>query len=213
MRHLFLHIAKNAGSSIKKSNLSEVEFVHPGHLRGDYLADLKAAMNKEGLTSHAGHAGWRDLKPEHQEKDCFAVIRNPWARTVSRYTFYLKLTGEKLAFKNWMLKREEYLDKPFWHHRTTMNWQQQAEHVTDKDGNLTCTILRHEEIKDDLKSLLGDHAKLGHRNESNPGINYKMFYTPELIQMVKDWYEEDIDLFGFTYGSSATKNFIVNPFS
>ena len=36
-----------------------------------------------------------------------------------------------------------------------------------------------------------------------------MFYTPELIQMVKDWYEEDIDLFGFTYGSSATKNFLL----
>lgn len=39
----------------------------------------------------------------------------------------------------------------------------------------------------------------------NQGI-YQDIYTKETIQIVADWYKEDIDFFGFDFDGAATKN-------
>ena len=38
-------------------------------------------------------------------------------------------------------------------------------------------------------------------------VRYKNIYTPETIQIVADWYKEEIDYFGFDFDTSATRNY------
>jgi len=37
--------------------------------------------------------------------------------------------------------------------------------------------------------------------------NYKDLYTKETIQIVADWYQKDIEYWGFDFDTSATKNY------
>ncbi len=36
---------------------------------------------------------------------------------------------------------------------------------------------------------------------------YRDIYTPETIQIVADWYSDDINYFGFDFGTAATRNY------
>ena len=36
--------------------------------------------------------------------------------------------------------------------------------------------------------------------------NYQDYYNEQTIQIVADWYEQDIDYWGFDFDTSATKN-------
>jgi hypothetical protein len=192
---LFVHIPKNAGSSVKKAG---VEAVRPLALRRDYFQELRRAMRREGLTHHAGHARWRDLHPDFQERECFAVVRNPYSRVVSRYTFLCKMLaerGEKTpSFREWMETRWQYKDKPFWWHRTTMNWYPQVDHITDEKGEIRCRIFRQENLGE-LEDCLG--VKLERKNRSNPGTPWQEFYNEGLKKIVREWYKEDFEKLGY----------------
>ena len=36
---------------------------------------------------------------------------------------------------------------------------------------------------------------------------YKDLYTPETIQIIADWYKDDIEFWGFDFDGGPTKNF------
>ena len=134
----------------------------------------------------------------------FAIVRNPYARTVSRFTF-ARVTGDASGdntFRCFLEERHKYGGLDYFWHRAIRGWYQQKDYVVDEEGNLRCDVLRLE--SNDIKDYIG--KELRRRNVSNRGEDYRDFYGPEEYDIVTDWYKEDIDYFGFDFEGPATKN-------
>jgi len=226
-RKTFIHIPKNGGHSIRKQFrerfLYADQFVNQEHLQ-----KYKMQMEKHNEHASPNHTRWRDLNHTHLanwSNTCFAIVRNPWDRTVGRYTFMMKVieTGRKYSelyspktFEQFLEERHEWGDIPFFWYRVIHNWYPQKDHVTDEQENLRCDILRFEHYQHDATTYL-NVGEIKYHNVSNGEIldgrsriawrkDYKEFYNDSTIQIVADWYKDDIDFFGFDFDTTATKN-------
>ena len=194
-RHiLFLHIQKNAGTSIT-----------------NWLDNFASTHNDKTYLIHHRHVEWKKLPSPYNSYWTFCVVRNPWSRLVSRYNYdvstYLQkyLAGEgdyflkvyeklRKGFAYW-IKNDEYT-LPSVEHR--MKWQNQVEIF---EGCNDINILKYENIQEDFK-LLQNKLKwfepLPHANATIE-CDYKSYYTDELIDIVAKKYSKDIEMFGYTF--------------
>jgi len=194
-RHiLFLHIEKNAGTSIT-----------------NWLDNFASTHNDKTYLIHHRHVEWKKLPSPYNSYWTFCVVRNPWSRLVSRYNYdvstYLQkyLAGEgdyflkvyeklRKGFAYW-IKNDVYT-LPSVEHR--MKWQNQVEIF---EGCNDINILKYENIQEDFK-LLQNKLKwfepLPHANATIE-CDYKSYYTDELIDIVAKKYCKDIEMFGYTF--------------
>tara|TARA_Y100000114_G_C11704174_1_gene300043 strand:- start:173 stop:784 length:612 start_codon:yes stop_codon:yes gene_type:complete len=194
-RHiLFLHIEKNAGTSIT-----------------NWLDNFASTHNDKTYLIHHRHVEWKKLPSPYNSYWTFCVVRNPWSRLVSRYNYdvstYLQkyLAGEgdyflkvyeklRKGFAYW-IKNDVYT-LPSVEHR--MKWQNQFEIF---EGCNDINILKYENIQEDFK-LLQNKLKwfepLPHANATIE-CDYKSYYTDELIDIVAKKYSKDIEMFGYTF--------------
>lgn len=219
-RWIFIHIPKNAGVSLRKHPELEWSMVAADpyfHISKTYTRDLAAAMAKRGEHHGNQHARWRDLHPKVQQRlTPVAVVRNPWARTVSRWRYAMTAVQKGTAapdytadsFEAFLEERHVYGGEPFYWHRVIRGWYPQKDYVTDEDGRLTVDCLRFEHLGDEAKDYFGLSDAPGRRNRSQGGTtsDYRQYYTPRTIGIVADWYRDDIDFFGFEFDGSATRN-------
>ena len=217
----FIHIPKNGGQAIK-TNTTLRPFLTTARdstnlCSPEYVTELLATMKKYGEHHGKAHARWRDWDTTARQRRTFAIVRNPWARTYSRWTFMniiLDNRGEKhtagyqrCTFEEFLEQRHTYGSIPFFWHRAVRGWYQQMDYVTDTDGNLKCDVLRTEHLNEDVERYFGFDPNMLRRNVSNiKKIDYRTVYTPETKQIVADWYARDIEFFGFDFDSCATKN-------
>ncbi|MEX1661580.1 sulfotransferase family 2 domain-containing protein [uncultured Thioclava sp.] len=215
--HLFLHIPKNAGVSLRKHPQLQGRILPADpYLLKDraYRKELLATMNANGEHHGYQHARWRDLSHKAQARlQAFAVVRNPWARTVSRWTFG-KLAMEKStrsndytaqSFDAFLEERHVWGNKPFYWHRAIRGWYPQLDYVTNEAGEIQADILRLEHLRDELPAYFKvDPAPQRNRSAK---ADYRSFYTPRTIQIVADWYHADIERFGFDFDTPAQRNY------
>ena len=194
-RHLlFLHIEKNAGTSIT-----------------NWMDDFASKNNDKTYLIHHRHIEWKKLPSPYNTYWTFCVVRNPWSRLVSRYNYdvspdlqkYLAGEGDYfLRVYNKLQKGFDYWIKndvytlPLIEHR--MKWQNQCEII---EGCKNIHILRYENINEDFKLLqnkLKWNKPLPHAN-ATVECDYKKYYNDELINIVADHYKQDIKEFGFTF--------------
>ena len=194
-RHiLFLHIEKNAGTSIT-----------------NWLDNFASTHNDKTYLIHHRHVEWKKLPSPYNSYWTFCVVRNPWSRLVSRYNYdvstYLQkyLAGEgdyflkvyeklRKGFAYW-IKNDVYT-LPSVEHR--MKWQNQVEIF---EGCNDINILKYENIQEDFKLLqykLKWFEPLPHANATIE-CDYKSYYTDELIDIVAKKYCKDIEMFGYTF--------------
>ena len=217
----FIHIPKNAGMTIRIApELSGKISVSTSnnHISSEYTKELLATMDHYGEHHGYEHARWRDLNTEVQKNKSFAIIRNPWSKVVSRYTFGLK-TGtfpKSYSFEEFLDERHKWGSTPYFWHRAIKGWYPQKDHVVDEHGILQCDIIRLENLDQDLMKYFSLSKMPRIRNISN-GIkqmdgsvlnirDYKEYYTSTTKHIIEDWYSADIDFFGFTFDNAATKN-------
>ncbi len=218
-RWIFIHIPKNAGVAIAKNpELANrlVRAERPFHKSRAYTRELLRVMAEAGEHHGIQHARWRDLRADIVSRlQPVAVVRNPWARTVSRYRFARTAIAQgKLpedyvpeSFEAFLEERHEYGHRPFFWHRAIRGWYPQADYVTDVSGRVVADILRQEDLAREAGLYFGLKTPLRVRNASRAGDgSYKDYYTPATIQIVADWYERDIELFGFDFDTPARKN-------
>jgi len=217
MKKHFIHIPKNGGMTIRHSPhlKGKITLSTPNnHITPEYTKRLKAQMVKYGEHHGNEHARWRDLKENIRNGECFAVIRNPWSKVVSRYTYseLAHKNGSKYApmsftFEEFLEQRHEFGNLEFFWHRAIKGWFQQKDHVTDDQGNLKVDILRLDHLDEDISKYFNISVDMNVRNLSNvSNHNYKDFYNDSTKRIVADWYAEDIEFFGFTFDGGATKN-------
>lgn len=216
MQKLFIHIPKNAGSTIKKHTSLNKKFLYnSAGTVGDknYHAGFQKKMTEIGKKILPyGHSRWRDLKPEIQTSyQAFAVVRNPWSRVYSRYTFFQSTVENAPTLDEFLDDRFNYVENnDYTWHLAIKGWFPAWNHVCDKtETRNMCDILRHEHLEEDVNEYFRTYGsiKLGQRNKSNFDEPYTEVFNEKQIQIIADWYKKDIDYWGFDFDTSATKNF------
>lgn len=187
----------------------------------DKVKRFREAMTKNGFThpSHYNteHARWKDLKEELKVKKAFAVIRNPWDRVVSRYFFAKKVIevekkhdkslADVSSFEAFLEERHKDGNVDYLWNRAINGWFPATEHVCDEKGNVRCDMLRFEKLNEDLCAYLNLKNMSRARNVTNLNKgSYKDLYNSKTIQIIADWYKDDIETFGFDFDTGAKNN-------
>ncbi|KKN12335.1 hypothetical protein LCGC14_1017540 [marine sediment metagenome] len=229
-KKIFIHLPKNAGSSIKRFRpiADSIRFIDHKHLlSANYHDRFLAKMREIKEARGAGHARWRDIAEQlTSSHQCFAVARNPWDRVVSRYCFaklvirqpHTKWTEEYAdtsSLESFLEERHKWGGQEFLWFRAIKGWFNQLEHVVNNDGEVACDILRFENLNVDIKKYFNITQDIKAHNVTNMegpkkilrGESYMKEYTPATIQIVADWYKNDIDHWGFDFDTGATKNY------
>jgi hypothetical protein len=144
-------------------------------------------------------------------------VRNPWERLVSAYRLAVRGKGEGGPFEAAVWRAETYRIPEF---RTfgsfVTEWlaprevtmldgifQPQSQFVFDASGSL---LVDHLGRLDDLaptraflRERLGRAPAIGEGNRSGPVLDYRDFYTDELVDLVGRIYAEDVRRLGYTF--------------
>ena len=217
--YLFIHIPKNAGVAVRKARALERSLVAAEplfHKSTDYTRRLKSTMMQSGEHHGYQHARLLDIHPKVRRRlQPVAVVRNPWSRTVSRFRFAQHLISQgKVAadyaakdFEAFLEERHRFGGKDFYWHRAIRGWFPQRNYVVDEQGEIAVHVLRQEQLDAEAMRYFGLSEELPKRNVTgNSSRSYQDYYNDKTIQIVADWYQCDIETFGFDFNSSATRN-------
>jgi hypothetical protein len=210
-KFIFFHVAKVAGLSIREvlgefaQEPETFKIRRPPKQLGVRLNPLY-----EMWESVVIHARARDAKKELPEDVYnnfykFAFVRNPWDWQVSMYHFLLKeTTNIRYELIKSMNSFEEYLE---WVIRTDNPYPKRAtklqnEMITDDNGNLVVDFVgRYETLAQDFGyvcQILKLPISLPHLNQSTHR-DYRSYYNVRTKKMVAEYYQADIELFGYTF--------------
>lgn len=221
-KKFFIHIPKCAGMTIRRSSVlsSKIICAEPNtHKSKEYTKSVKKKMDSHGDHHGFEHARWRDINPSLQKQyDFFAVARNPWDRVVSRYFFAKKVIevektqstsyADVSSFEAFLEERHKWGNEPYMWHRAVRGWYPAVDHVCDEEGNLKCDMIRFDKLNEDLCAYFGIKEMTRARNVT--GLNKKRYmdmYNPTTLQIVADWYADDIDMWGYDFDTGAKKNY------
>lgn len=226
---LFIHIPKNAGSALANDPWYGPRVHRPTKQDLDkaYFSALHEHMRKRKEDVSEGHCRYRDVsKSVRMSLSPIAIIRNPWDRVVSRWTFYQKVVIDKPKYKFEYKAQtfEEFLDErfkwgmePFYWHRAARGWYPQVDYVCDEKGVQKVDCLRFDQLSSDAMSYFNAPAPIQYKNVSNGDMKkdrssvvgrkpYQDYYNNQTIQIVADWYKKDIEHFDFDFDTGARKN-------
>lgn len=199
-RYHFIHIPKNAGEAVRDALYlqRDVSLSSPMHFRYVDIADRVG----------------RDLK-------FFAVVRNPWSRTASRYQFARQNAPRwpendprrqfisTASFADFV-RQQRILPNPEHPGQPWMgplsSWFNQLDWLRDERGTVACDCLSVETLADDLPAYLNRAVNLRKRNVTQTRYDYRSMYTDELADIIANLFREDIDYFGFSFDGMATRN-------
>jgi chondroitin 4-sulfotransferase 11 len=192
----FLHIPKTAGTSIEEwLNLNKGSRVYREFVLNPKLSSLSQQLVKPSFT--------------------FTVVRNPWDRMVSFYHWikWLVLNDpQSLIARSWLYHNHsidnwpefdswiQNLDSFAWF-PTYLTWFSPSAQQTEWIDQPIDLIVRFENLEADLapvRDLLATSAPLPHRRRSDH-YPYKQYYTDETKQIIAQRFQQDIDLFKYTF--------------
>jgi len=191
---LFIHVPRAAGTSINYA------------LYGRFMGHVRA-VDVERWGSRALNA-----------LPSFAVVRNPWERLVSAYRLALRGKGEGGPYEASVWRAESYRIPEFrtfdsfvteWLARRDVRkldgiFQPQWQFAYDASGKLLVDHLGRLENLAPTRAFLGEQLgqapAIGEGNRSGPLLDYRDFYTDELVEIVSRIYREDVRLLGYDFG-------------
>ena len=218
MKKLFIHIPKNAGVTIRESEIFKDRIIP---VNKKWISDykyLKETMERYGERDTKGveHARWIDVNVAvTAEHDAFAIVRNPWSKVVSRYLFAKQAIDRGLvkpeyanvtSLEHFIEERFEWGLKPLTWYRAIRGWWPQKHHVKNMSNKVVCDILRLEHLDEEAPKYLGVDKMPRARNVTSIKENYKELYNAKTIQEIADWYKEDIEYWDFDFDTSARRN-------
>ncbi len=170
-KSIFIHIPKNAGTSIETYFANESVRIQP-----DKHADIYEVKKR--------------FKNSYSNYRKFTIIRNPYDKMVSWY-FYLKRNlGENydiIDFNEWIKDPSK-----FWHADDPISYlKPQHEWIDD-----TVEIIKFENIDKEIDEFFEEKIDLSITNKSNHK-HYLKYYNKKSLDTVYNKYEEDFKKFNY----------------
>ena len=168
---IFIHIPKNAGTSIETYFANSSFRIQPNKHADIY--EIK-----------------RKFKNSYKNYRKFTIIRNPYDKMVSWY-FYLKRNlnsnTEVLDFNDWILDPTK-----LWHANDPISFlDPQCRWVDD-----TVELIKFENINEELNNFFGEKIDLPITNKTNHE-HYLKYYNEKSLDIVYDKYKEDFKKFNY----------------
>lgn len=190
---IFIHIPKNAGTSINHALYGRFM----GHLTLDEICT------------------WAPGTARRLPK--VAVVRNPWDRALSAYRFALNARERRTGDGPAIASRPEYLGPDFdSFERFVTSWldgrsvaredpvfRPQSMFVTsrrpERRVDFVARMDKLSELEAYLTERLGREVSFGHSNRTGTPGDYRSAYSPETREIVARVYAEDIEAFGYSF--------------
>ncbi|TVP99002.1 MAG: transposase [Balneolaceae bacterium] len=202
-KFLFIHIYKNAGTSIQVALLPHcIGLLHSYYVRFSRKFNIPIPK-KINPYLYGSHSKAKDINEKmgsenFQQYFSFAVVRNPWDWQVSQYKFMRK---NPKHFQHEFIKKMTDFDE-YIRWRCTHEVRFQKDFVcSDNDELLVNFIARFEKLDSDfgkICSILGIDATLPKLNVSN-NIPYQKFYTDETRDLISKTFARDIEYFEYKF--------------
>lgn len=189
---LFVHISKTGGSSMHS-----------------YLRQIGGTKHDQLSTTLKQNLDF-DTKYENYRK--FSIVRNPWDRVLSAYSFYKSrkvtdfLLDKDIEFNDWIKIVYKPKHKNLTHHKLSVQLLQignQYDWLTDHRNKINMDfILRFENINKDFDEFTQKFnlppKKFPHQNKSKHK-HYTEVYDSESIDIVSKFCKKDIEYFKYKY--------------
>jgi len=189
---VFIHVPKAAGTSISEA------------LYGRFMGHVRATD-----VLRWGPPTVRSLPK-------VAVVRNPWARLVSAYRFVRRGAGIGGPYAGRVWRAEQYQRPEFETFQSFVDWladqdvtrldqtfRPQTLFVCDASGEVIVDHLGRVESLEETHRFLEKHvrslAPFSRSNRSGDPVDYRSFYTPELVEQVRQIYADDARILGYDF--------------
>lgn len=208
---IFIHVPKCAGTSIETAlqMRENVNFYTEGvtlknlnELPSDVFTDEEYRMCASKNKQHYTFKELNKILPKNiiDNYKKVSVVRNPFDRLVSEYYF---CGGSIKIHKNF----EDFIKKSLKLDKFTRNWlydghlETQTSYLINEEGNFNSIdrIFKYEELNlciDYIKNITGS-SYFPHARKSLAQKTYEEHYTPELKQIVYEFYKEDFVNFNY----------------
>lgn len=191
----FVHVPKTGGQSI--------------------VTEIGRQIGQENMHGRYGHVSGSSVIVDYGRERwdtlfSFSVVRNPYDRLLSLYNFCMQIhkdpnfTPSNMPFETWvkyvLIDKTQQVMRIYNHIRPMTEWVYSlGELVVGHIGRFEMLQESWEEI---AKKLNLEVTKLPHVNASKHE-QYVVEYekSPELIDIVGKFYEEDLKTFGYSFGS------------
>ncbi len=199
-RAIFVHVPKNAGTSITKALRQTGEYTSPPYESVDH--DFEMGW-KDGESRRVIRAIGEDL---WNECFTFAFVRNPWDRLVSGWQFTRQRGKHDLTFAQFVqelpsldtAQEPDALERAISTHWHAMP---QSDHLV-VDGVVAVDFVgRVETLDEDWKAIsarIGCEGAIPRANTSDRG-EYREYYTDDLLAIVDERYHLDVTTLGYTF--------------
>ena len=206
--YIFVHIPKTGGTSVALA--LEARAMKDDLMLGDTpkakkrRRRLKDAQSRGRLWKHSTLSDIDGLMsvPEISSMFTFTLVRNPWDRAVSYYTW---LRAQKFDHPAVHMARSMTFDAFVADERTLASFRATpARHyMTCADGAERCTsFIRIEAFEEDAASLvahLGFPLHLPMHNRSDRKADYRSYYDDKTADLLAQSCAEDIARFGYRF--------------
>lgn len=154
----------------------------------------KAFFNRDNSYS------MRDPEKELSEYFKFSFVRNPWDRMVSNWKMF---TTQPFRIKQLESMTADNLDRfeDFVHfatHTKNHHWQPQSLFLPE-ELDFVGKVERFEDDFNLLLNKIGEPPVKQRHDNKTVRKNYQEYYTPSLVDIVGELYEDDVKTFGYSF--------------
>lgn len=213
---LFIHIPKNAGTSIERTVFNDYNFENKND--GDYLIGYSSEFKINLQHATINELLQFNLITEEvlEQYNSFAVVRDPFTRSISSYFWLMKDLKIEDSFKNFLLEQGQFSKE-----NLSKNKIQVKDHMYTQSAFLKCNdeikvkkILRFEDLPyafNDYMDVIGNEAKLTMHYKKNKKSLFKIIklFNEDNVKLIQERFEEDFINFDYKMDFNRL-NFFIN---
>ena len=190
-RLVFIHIPKNAGTTFKN-------ILYSTH--GD--VEWKKPFGEEKKYTHSPLKSFYASFPESNDYKVITIIRNPYDRAVSWYSYYRTPTyyNRHPQMRAIHYAQQSFLEFLKWYNRSFKSkWEMlpQVWWYTHKNKLHSDYQIRFENLEQDINKVSNELdmgiIKIPHNNKSSESLTVGDVYCDESISIINEWYKKDFE--------------------
>lgn len=204
-KFIFIHIEKNAGTSITRTldnYMTYKDLILGCSPFGEGIQPFY--KEKYGVNKHSNAIDVKSLVGKQVWNDyfSFSFVRNPWDRVVSLYT-WCRNSKHKLPICQEAINSKSFSD--FIKSKCFSELPQQLDYISDTEGNIIVNFVgRQEFVQRDFSYICGkigiDNLDLHAANSSNRNKSYQDYYNNDRdIEIIHSKFFSDVQAFNYRF--------------